>query len=231
VGLSKLFFWRKSTPSDVKVSFVDHSELEDDRYMNLAVAKHNWQTAFRITMALLALSVGFNGYYMTQSKFIPVPIPIDHMGNYIVVGPVTDAHPIDDERVILHEIGDFIELSRSVVGDNLYQKKRMRWVEHRILSGSAAAKIVDELYTMRPPFATAEHFTYEVEIKSKLRQSKNMFMVEWIEIQRNLAGEIVNTEHWKALLTYKLIPQTTYEEIENNPLGFFVTELSWSKVN
>lgn len=231
MGLSKLFFWRKSAPTEARVPFIDHSEFEDDRYMNQAVATHNWQTAFRIIAALLAVSVGFNGYYMMQSKFVPVPIAIDHMGNYIVVGPVTDAHPIDDERVVQHEIGDFIELTRSVVGDNLYQKKRMHWVEHRIMNGSAAAKVVDELYTMRPPFATAEHFTYEVEIKSKLRQSKNIFLIEWLEVQRNLAGEIVNTEHWKALLTYKLVPQSSYEEIENNPLGFYVTDLSWSKVN
>lgn len=212
------------------VPFIDHKDTDDDRYMNQAVAQHNWQVAFRIVAALLAVSMGFNGYYMMQSKFVPVTVAVDEIGNYTVVGPVTEAKPVDVERVLLREISDFIELSRSVVGDNLYQKKRMRWVERRLPSGSVAAHVIDELYTMRPPFATAEHFTYEVEIKTPLRQSDNIFMVEWIEIQRDLSGAVVNTERWKALLTYKLVPQDTEEGIINNPLGFFITDLSWSKV-
>lgn len=210
---------------------VDHDPFDDDRYMNQAVARHNWQVAFRIVTALLAVSIGFNGYYMMQSKFVPVVIAVDEIGNYVVVGPVTEAKPVDVERMLLREVADFIEVSRSVVGDNLYQKKRMRWVEQRLPGDSAAAKVVEELYTMRPPFATAEHSTYDVEIKSKLRHGDNIFMVEWVETQRDLGGGVVNVERWRALVTYKLIPQETEQSINNNPIGFFVTDLSWSKLN
>src|SRR5260364_138165 len=41
-----------------------HSGAQDDRYMNLSIATRNWQLAWQITAAILAVSVAFNGYYI-----------------------------------------------------------------------------------------------------------------------------------------------------------------------
>lgn len=226
------FFKRKkqgqqeSTGSS-KAPFIEPDPTVDDRYMNLAVNSHNWQMAWRLTFVLLCVSSGFNGYYMVQSKFIPVPIKVDEMGNTVVIGPVTNSKPIDSERVIRREIEDFIDYSRSRIGDNLLQKKRVHWVANRLPAGSQAAAVVRESYDARPPFTTAENFTYSTDIKSCLRQSDHTWYVEWVETQRSLSGEVVSTQRWKAIVTYELDPQDSYEGIENNPIGMQIVELNW----
>jgi type IV secretion system protein VirB5 len=212
------------------VPFVDHREVNDDRYMNLAVEKHNWQVACRLIFGLLLISFTFNGYYMMQPKYIPYTVEIDKIGHVIAVGPADRSNPIDTKRVLRRQVIEFVENSRTVVGDNLAQKRIMNWVYARVPGNSKAKAQLDEFYRGRKPFITAQTETYSVEVTHALPLgSDNTWQVEWIESRRNLAGEIVTQERWKALLTYEVSPIDTKEGIDANPLGFFVPSFSWSK--
>lgn len=203
---------------------------DHDRYMNLAVAKHNGDIRWRITAAILAVSVGFNGFYMFQSKFIPVLVAIDNIGHKIYVGPVNEAKPVDVERVLLREVAEFIEFARSVTGDNALQKKRLAQVGNRIPKGSPAENVVRQLWASRDPFKTAETQGITVDIKTVLRQSPKSWHVEWVETTRSLNGEIQAEARWKAVLSYQIVPQDRPDTIENNPVGFFAQDLSWARM-
>ncbi len=226
-------FRRKKTEiptSGKEPDAVTHPVAADDRYMNLSVSVHNWQTMSRVLAGLLALSLAWNGYYMMQSKFVPVPIMVDKLGQTVVVGPVTDVVPLDNERIIRREIADFIEYSRSITGDYILQKKRMRWLGARVPNDSSTKRILDELHKVRDPYETAKNMTITTEHINVLRQTDQTYQVEWEEVSRKLSGEVITVEHWKALLTYRLIKQTKLEDININPVGFLVPELSWSKL-
>ena len=210
--------------------YIEHKQTQDDRYLNLAVAKHNWQTAWRITAGLLAISMGFNGFYMLQSKFIPVPIAIDQIGHLVVIGPTNKANPIDNKRVLRAEVIQWIEASRIIVGDQLAQKHFMRSVYARVPSTGKAKAALDEYYNdQRKPFTTAATATVSAEVTLAMPTTDNTWQVEWTETWRNLAGDIIRRERWKAVLTFEINPLDTEEGIRANPAGFFVTSFTWSK--
>jgi type IV secretory pathway TrbF-like protein len=213
-----------------KIPFLDHQKTDDDRYMNLAVEKHNWQIAWRLTFGLLVISFAFNGYYMTLPKFVPYTIAVDKIGHVISVGAADTKTQIDVRRVLRRQIIEFIENARTVVGDNRAQKHIMRWVYARIPNNSKAKVSLDEFYFERKPFITAQTETYSAEVPNALPLgSDKTWQVEWTETRRNLAGDIINRERWKAVLTYEISPLDTEEGIDSNPLGFFVSSFSWSK--
>lgn len=213
-----------------RTPFIDHRVADDDRYMNLAVEKYNWQIAWRLTFGLLAISFAFNGYYMMQPKYVPYTIEVDKIGHVISVGPADRGNPIDTKRVLRRQVIEFIENSRTVVGDNLAQKRIMNWVYARVPSNSKSKTELDEFYRERKPFTTAKTETYSAEVTNALPLgSDRTWQVEWTETRRNLVGEIVTQERWKALLTYEISPLDTKEGIDANPLGFFVPSFSWSK--
>jgi len=213
-----------------RTPFIDHKETDDDRYMNLAVEKHNWQVAWRLTFGLLAISFTFNGYYMMQPKYVPYTIEVDKIGHIIAVGPADNGNPIDTKRVLRRQVVEFIENSRMVVGDNLAQKRIMNWVYARVPSRSKAKVFLDEFYRDRKPFTLAQTETISVDQVNPLPLgSDKTWQIEWVETRRNLAGEVISKENWKAILTYEISPLDTKEGIDANPLGFFVPSFSWSK--
>lgn len=209
--------------------YIEHNERQDDRYMNLAVDKYNWQVAFRITAGLLAISMGFNGYYMTQSKFIPVPIAMDEIGHMVVVGPADKARPIDSKRVLRTEAIEWIESARIIVGDQLAQKKFMNRVYARVPATGKARGALDEFYRERRPFSTAATETTAAEVTLALPTSPDTWQIEWTETWRNHAGDVTRRERWKAVMTIEVSPLDTEDGIRANPAGFFVTAFNWSK--
>lgn len=219
----------KSDGGSKENPYIQHKETQDDRYMNQAVDKHNWQTAFRITAGLLAISMGFNGYYMLQSKFIPVPIAMDKIGHLVVVGPADKANPIDNQRVLRAEVIQWLEDARIIVGDQLAQKRFMNRVYARVPSTGKAKTALDEYYRDRKPFSTAATDTAAAEVTLALPTTANTWQIEWTETWRNLAGEITRRERWKAVVTFEVNPLDTEEGIRANPAGFFVTSFTWSK--
>src|SRR5690606_37488140 len=123
-----------------EVPLVNRTLENGDRNHNKDVAIHNWQTAWRLTFGLLAISVSFNGYNMLQSKYVPVLFGVDEFGQRIYVGPVTEAKPVDQQRLINRELEDFITNARSISSDPEYQRGMLNEVSWRVRNGTAAAK-------------------------------------------------------------------------------------------
>lgn len=209
--------------------YAEHREFQDDRYMNFAVSIHNWQVAFRIVAALLVVSMAFNGYYMMQSKFIPVPIAVDKIGNMVVVGPADKVNPVDSKRVLQGEMIHWIENVRTIMGDLQGQKRFVSEAYARVPSTGSAKTALDEFFKDRKPFARAASETVWVDVKNVNVISANTWQVEWEETTRNLNGALVRQERWKAVVTFEVSPLGTLEGIRANPAGFFITSFNWSK--
>jgi type IV secretory pathway TrbF-like protein len=229
-------FKRKKSPetsaqlaNDDPNPYIANREEADDRNRNLAVDKHNWQVAFRLTAGLLAISMGFNGYYMVQSKLVPYVVATDSFGHVIAVGPADKANPIDSKRVLRAEMLDWVENVRAVIGDNLAQKRAIGKVYARVASTGRAKKMLDDYYRERKPFDTAQTMTASAEVKVALPTSPHTWQVEWTERWRNAEGQVVREENWKGLFTFEVTPLNTEDGIKLNPTGLFITDFTWSK--
>lgn len=203
----------------------------DDRYLNLAVEKRNWQIAWRITAALLAVSIGFNGYYQMSSKFVPYVVAVDKLGTVIAVGPASKMNAVESKRVIREQVIRWVEWSRTVSGDQDAQKTFMRFVYARVESGGSAFRRIDTFYhDERKPFTTAAQYTVTANVTLALPVSDSTYQVEWTETKHAPNGDILSQERWKGLFTFKTVVLDKDEDIQRNGAGFFITDFSWSKV-
>lgn len=214
---------RKANP------YVANARSDDDRYMNLSVSASNWRKAWQLTFALLVLSVTFNGYHMSQNKFVPYVVAYDKLGHIITVGRADQARPVDSVRVVRATVAKWIEAARIVTGDQLTQKRFINDVYARVTVTGKAKKMLDEYYRERNIWETAQKFSISAEITLLLKNPGDTYQVEWTETTRNIQGDIIKTERWKALLAYEITPLDTEEGIMKNPEGLFITDFNWSK--
>ncbi len=56
-----------------------------------------------------------------------------------------------------------------------------------------------------------------------------LVQIEWRDIRRDRQGAELGTEQWKATANVMVVPPSDEATILKNPLGLYVTELSWSK--
>ena len=78
------------------------------------------------------------------------------------------------------------------------------------------------------PFAEVGKMQVAVDVSSVIRASRDSFRIAWIE-RRYQDGSLVETSRWSAILTTSIQPPRTPDALRRNPLGVFVTAISWSK--
>ncbi len=83
------------------------------------------------------------------------------------------------------------------------------------------------------PFKRAEKETVSIEIASVIPQTPETWQVDWVETTRDRQGVVKGQPvRMRALVTVYIVattPQTTEEQVRNNPLGIYVRDFSWSK--
>ena len=79
------------------------------------------------------------------------------------------------------------------------------------------------------PFVRAKEKTVSIELSSILELSSNTYQVEWSEIERNRTGEVLNRHEYQAALTIKQADELSGTALLENPLGLYVTHISWTK--
>ncbi len=79
------------------------------------------------------------------------------------------------------------------------------------------------------PFQIMKHQTVSVQIESILQASSKSYEVRWSETARDMSGAPLGTTHWEAILETEIQPQNSTDTVITNPLGFYVTRLSWAE--
>jgi len=80
------------------------------------------------------------------------------------------------------------------------------------------------------PFKIAEKQTVSVQIDSILQVSSHSYQVRWDEISHDLNGVVIGTPtQWEAVLQTQVTPPNSDDAIVSNPLGFYVTQISWTQ--
>jgi type IV secretion system protein VirB5 len=197
-----------------------------ERYGDYITQARNWQiaaTAGIITAIILSVGLVVS---ITQNKITPYIVEVDKLGQVAAIEPAGEFKKLD-AKVIKSSLAHFIENSRSVIADPIVQKKSLENIYAFLPKSSAPLAYLQEYINNNNPFKLAESKTIEVEISTILSISEQSWQVEWFETSRDLQGNINGKTKWKSVLTVEFNPPTTEKAILSNPLGLFITQLSW----
>jgi type IV secretion system protein VirB5 len=206
----------------------------DERYADLVLGKRNWQIAASGLLLLSLILASGIVWLNTRSRYVPYVVEVDKLGYALTVPhPLTRASVPDvTARIQRYEVAAFIHNARSVTSDPQ--------VEHQMLNSllaharGAAERFLDAYYHSdsftHNPFKLAEKQTVTIQIESILQLSSSSYQVHWSEQQRDLNGVVVGApSHWEAILQIQISPPSSDDAIVSNPLGFYVTQISWTE--
>jgi type IV secretion system protein VirB5 len=128
--------------------------------------------------------------------------------------------------MIAWTLARFISDVRTISTDPVLM--RQAWLRAYDFTDASGAAILSDYARNRDPFAEVGRGQVVVSISSVVRASPTSFRVAWTE-QRYADGQVAGTDRWSAILTLTIKPPRTAEAMRANPLGIFVSSLSWSK--
>jgi type IV secretion system protein TrbF len=188
-----------------------------------------WQVLGILSLMIALAGVGGVIYIGSQSKFVPYVVEVDKHSETIAVGPAQRAGDADP-RVVHASVASFIGDIRMVTPDVALQRKAVYHV-YSMLSSKANDWLNGTEDSS--PFKRAEKETVSIEITSVLPQTPDTWQVDWVETVRDRQGVVKGQPYkMRALVTVYTVqttPQTTEDQIRNNPLGIYVRDFSWSK--
>jgi type IV secretion system protein TrbF len=201
----------------------------DERYGNLITRARNWRLIAVLCAAIALIQTAGMVWLSVRSRIVPYVVAVDSLGRQVAAGLVENTSAVDD-RLTRAALFDWVGELRMVTGDGVAQRKAIDRVYAHVANGSQAMTLVNEFYRNDPPQRRAQAQSVSVDVLSVLATSDKTYQVEWVETSRNLQGEEQSRDHWKGAFTIALNPPTEERWIRSNPLGIYVTNLSWTKL-
>ncbi len=198
------------------------------RYGDYIVAAKNWRIAasgFMVLSVIMGVGLCIS---VAKEKVVPYIVEIDKLGAVSSSSVISPLKTIDT-KVIKFTIAKFIEDSRSISSDRMVQKKALDNIYAYLPKTSSSLNYIQDYISGHNPFILAESKTIEVEITSILPISEKSWQVEWVETSRDLSANITGKTKWKGVLRVDFSPPESEKDIIANPLGLFITNLSWAQ--
>ncbi len=200
-----------------------------ERYGSYIAHARNWRL-FSLGMLAIALveSVGLV-VLGSQNKLVPYIIEVDKLGAPMAINYAEQIRPVD-ERVLRFLLARFFVDSRNVVADGIVQRQMIDRVYSMLPTGSQASQYVSEFLKNPNPFVRAQTTSITIDLKSMMKLSEKTWQLEWVETSRNLSGGIIGTSTWRANATLTVSPPDSEELVRENPIGLYITHISWAEV-
>jgi len=188
-------------------------------------------------LSLMIALAGVGGiiYIGSQSRFVPYVVEVDKLGQAAAVAPAQLAAAVDP-RVVHAAVASYISDLRLVTPDVALQRKAVFRLYSMLNANDPATAKANEWLNgtaESSPFARAVTETVSIEILSVIPQTPDTWQVDWMESVRDRQGIMKDRPfRMRALVTVYTVPatpQTTEEQVRNNPLGIYVRDFSWSK--
>ena len=227
--------------ADKKDVFNDNPYLTARREWNdhvgsVITQKQTWQFIGVFCLLITLLAVTGLVYVAGKSKFIPYVVEVDSLGQSRAVNILYEMQEVNP-RIIHSVVSQFIKDARTVTPDVSLQTDSIYNVYAKLLVNTSATEKMNEFLNgdeNSTPFARAQKEMVSVEIRSVLPQSPETWQVDWLETTRSREGKVIKTPViMRALITVKIVPpapDTTDEQIRKNPLGIYITDYSWSRL-
>ena len=198
----------------------------NERYGDYIARARSWRWAAFAALALslvLAIGVVWQG---AQSKVVPYVVEVDKLGDAVAVKRA-DRAASPNQSIVRAQLAAWIGDARSVSSDPQNERNVLTRVYSFI--GVAAKPYLDDWYRTHSPFEAGTRETVAVSIDAVLPQTATTYQVQWTEVRRSLDGTRSSTTHWIAQLTVGFNPPADEATILRNPMGIYVTGLSWTQ--
>lgn len=200
-------------------------QVWDERIGSARVQARNWRLmAFGCLVLALLMAAGLI-WRSAQSIVTPYVVEVDHGGQVRAVGEAATPYRANDAQ-IAHHLARFLTLVRSLSIDPVVV--RQNWLDAYDYTTDRGAAVLNEYARANDPFARIGRETVTVQINSVVRASEASFQVRWTE-RRYVNGAAAGVERWTAVVSIVLQTPRTEERLRRNPLGIYVTGLSWSR--
>ena len=194
-----------------------------------------WRMIAFVLLALLGIAVYGLINLGSQPKAIPYIVEVNKLGEVAYAGRLEPAHA--DSNVIKASIASFIADLRLVTPDAGLQAEAVNRVYAYNSKGDPALGRVNSFYGATKessPYVRAQDEIVSVAIDDVLPTSQNTWQVDWSETTRDRKGEKAVTAKWRGLVTIVLVPpsaSTSETQLRRNPLGVYVQDVAWSRLN
>jgi type IV secretion system protein VirB5 len=201
----------------------------NERYRDLIVAARNWRL-LAVTSSVVAL-VAVLGLIVigAKPKVIPYIVAVDNLGKVVSQGTAVQASVADD-RLKRAALWSWVQDWRMVSSDAAVEKNAIERVYAQVGNGTPAAIRISDAYRDGSPLKLAQTETISVNVRALYASSKESYEVEWTETTFDLKGEQIGTQNYKGVITISIHPPEDEGLARVNPLGIYVTNVSWSKV-
>jgi type IV secretion system protein VirB5 len=145
-----------------------------------------------------------------------------------VTGALADTPATPSPTAVTAAVGQWFNLARSVDPDNAINYSHTQFL-YTMTGGAATGVLADSYKNGNDPFTLSGKETVAVSVDSILPQGSNNYLVDWTETASDLHGVVTGTQKWEAQITVATSPPNDLGTIMHNPLGFYITSLSWTK--
>ena len=174
---------------------------------------------------IAVLSIGISFFLTKRTQVIPAIVTMNDFGHAQYVGEVSRKNFQNfniPEVAMTYQVKDFINIYKSLSSDKAVVKRNIEKAYH-LLTAVSASKYSTLLREDNPYKDFGDH-TREVEFETEpLKISKDTYQVDYRLITRTLTGVIIKDIRQRAVITIKAL-NPTEEDIQDNPLGIYITD-------
>jgi type IV secretory pathway TrbF-like protein len=193
-----------------------HSIAQVRKWRSTAIA------SLIVTLLLTLYAIRLVG----QSSTIPYVVEIDKHGTTVAVSRA-DFSATPDSSVVRAQLAAWIRDARGVDSDPGIESAALALVYAKI--GPGAKPYLGAWYSAHSPFAQGASGTVSVTIDNVLAISPTTYQLDWTEEQRDRDGANPIFTHWETQLTVGIVSPADAATIVRNPLGIYITQLSWTQ--
>ncbi len=222
-------------PDNAENPYINARRSWNDHVGGVVASRQTWQLLALMSLLIALAAVGGLIHIGSQSKFVPYVVQVDQLGQALAIAPAQRAAAADP-RVVHAAVAAFIADIRLVTPDVALQRKAVFRLYSMLSVNDAATVKANEWLNGSAdssPFKRAAKEMVSTEILSVIPQTPDTWQVDWMETARDRQGMVKEPpQRMRALVTVYTVaatPQTTEEQVRNNPLGIYVRDFSWAK--
>jgi type IV secretion system protein VirB5 len=196
--------------------------IHEDRYGSLQTSASRWRLVALGLLALLGLCIVGMTTMALRSRVTPYVVQVDRHGYEVLIGPAEEASPAD-QRIVIAQLGQFFREYRTVLPETHAQEELVRRVMAMVASGSAAATKATAFYQDLASRPNRHRVSIDCQVKAVLPMAEDTWQVDWSE-HRYESGSLVETKHFKAMVSVEVEPTRAMDRVLSNPLGIYVVD-------
>jgi type IV secretion system protein VirB5 len=201
----------------------------DERFGDQIKSRNNWRLAAFLSMATTLVCVTGMVAIGYRSNTVPYVVALDDVGRAV---PVIPAKQVSVKDVRLQEavVARWVTNLRTVIADAVAQRRLVDEVYAETGQNSPASATITEFYSKNSPFDLLTKQTVDASVESIVQQSPKTYEVAWTEVTRDLNGNLMSSHRYRAFVSVVTQEVTDARQALVNPLGLYVTNLTWGEV-